>query len=135
MRRLRVALPTAGRRAPLRGMRRFGVVLAAAAALAGCGDDERPAAPADPDAAVSSEPGASGPPAGPVGSPATCGRLGRRLVGTALSAASGRAERRGCPLRVAVLDGEPQALTEDYAPARINVRVRDGVVTRVEFMG
>jgi hypothetical protein len=36
---------------------------------------------------------------------------------------------------VAVLDGESQALTEDFQPARINVRVEDGVVTGLEFMG
>jgi hypothetical protein len=56
-------------------------------------------------------------------------------VGLLMPAATERAERRGCPLRVAVLDGEPQALTEDFSPARINVRVRDGIVRRVEFMG
>jgi hypothetical protein len=33
------------------------------------------------------------------------------------------------------LDGEPQVLTEDFQPARINVRVRDNAVARVEFMG
>jgi hypothetical protein len=34
-----------------------------------------------------------------------------------------------------VLDGEPQMLTEDFSPGRINVRVRDDVVTGVAFMG
>lgn len=116
-------------------MRRLAVLLAVAA-FAGCGgDEERPAASAGPD-----EPGASTPsdpsaPAAPAAPAKACKRLGRRLVGLAMPAASARAERRGCPLRVAVLDGEPQALTEDYAPARINVRVRADVVRRVEFMG
>ena len=90
---------------------------------------------ADPDEPVSSGPIATDQPAAPVASERACTRLGRRLVGATVEAATARAERRGCPLRVAVLDGEPQALTEDFSPARINVRVRDGVITRVEFMG
>jgi hypothetical protein len=56
-------------------------------------------------------------------------------VGDPVEAATARAERRGCTLRVAVLDGEPQVLTEDFQPARINVRVVGGLVSAVEFMG
>jgi hypothetical protein len=114
-------------------MRRLAVMLAVAA-FAGCGsDDEQPAA--GPDTPVSSgsvEPNA---PAAPAASPRTCKRLGRKLVGASLRTATARAERRGCALRVAVLDGEPQVLTEDFSPTRINVRVRAGVVAGVEFMG
>jgi hypothetical protein len=103
-------------------------------AAAGCGgDDEEPAAPPG-DQPVSS-PADPAPPAGEPASPRACRRLGRRVVGDPLADARGRAERRGCTLRVADLDGEPQALTEDFQPARINVRVRDGVVAGVEFMG
>ena len=112
-------------------------VLLAVAAFRGLRDDEerrragraarrrrsRPA-PIDPNA-----------PAAPATPTRACKRLGPRLVGVTLPAATARAERRGCALRVAVLDGEPQVLTEDYPPARINVRVRDNVVTGVEFMG
>ena len=117
-------------------MRRAAAVVLAVAALAGCGDDaERPAASSDPDAPVSSGDLAPDQAAVPAGSERVCTRLGRRLLGDRVAAATARAERRGCALRVAVLDGEPQALTEDFSPARINVRVRDGVVTRVEFMG
>ncbi len=111
-------------------MRRAAVVLLAVAALAGCGDEARPAA--SPDTPVSSAPGGPIEPATP---PRACKRLGRRLVGASLPSATARAERRGCALRVAVLDGEPQVLTEDFSPARINVRVRDDVVTGVAFMG
>jgi hypothetical protein len=115
---------------------RWAAVLLALAALGGCGDDaEGPAATADPDQPVSSGQIPPDQPAGPVGSERVCTRLGRRLVGDRIAAATARAERRGCALRVAVLDGEPQALTEDFSPARINVRVRAGLVTRVEFMG
>ena len=117
-------------------MRRAVPVLLAFAALAGCGDDEeRAAAPGGPDAPVSSgsvEPSA---PATPPTPSRTCKRLGHRLVGATLPSATARAERRGCPLRVAVLDGEPQILTEDFSPSRINVRVRDDAVTGVAFMG
>jgi hypothetical protein len=116
-------------------MRRLAVLLAVGA-LAGCGgDEERPAASAGPDEPVTSSPSDPTTPAAPAAPANACKRLGRRLVGLRLPAASERAERRGCPLRVAVLDGEPQVLTEDYSPARINVGVRDDVVRRVEFMG
>jgi hypothetical protein len=107
------------------------------ALLVGCGGEEREAsAPAgDPDQPISS-PADPAPPS--TGAPApvkACKRLGRRIVGAELEAAAQRAERRRCTLRVAVLDGESQALTEDFQPARINVRVDDGVVTGLEFMG
>jgi hypothetical protein len=106
-----------------------------ALAAAGCGadDEEEPAAPPG-DQPVSS-PADPAPPAGEPASRKACRRLGRRIVGDPLAAATHRAERRGCTLRVAVLDGEPQALTEEFQPARINVRVRDGVVSVLEFMG
>ena len=114
---------------------RWAAVLLAVAVLGGCGDDERPAATSDPDQPVSSGEVPPDRSATPAGSKRVCTRLGRRLAGDPIAAATARAERRGCPLRVAVLDGEPQALTEDFSPARINVRVRGGVVTGVAFMG
>ena len=109
------------------------LAVALAAAGAGCGEDERePAAGPDDPVTATVEPA---PPAGAPPSPGACRRLGRRIVGDELEAAARRTERRRCTLRVAVLDGESQALTEDFQPARINVRVEDGVVTGVEFMG
>jgi hypothetical protein len=104
------------------------------ALAAGCGGDAEEPAATDPDRPVSS-PADQAAPAGDPASPRACRRLGRRLAGQALADATARADRRGCTVRVAVLDGDPQALTEDFQPARINVRVRDGVVTGVEFMG
>jgi hypothetical protein len=116
-------------------MRRV-VLLLALAALAGCGgDEERPAATPAPDDPVASGPIDPDQPAAPAASERACTRLGKRLAGAEIDDAKARAGRRGCPLRVAVLDGEPQALTEDYSPARINVAVENGAVTRVEFMG
>jgi hypothetical protein len=107
--------------------------LTLALAATGCGEEEREPA-ASPDDPVTS-PADPAPPAGAPPSPSACRRLGRRIVGAELEAAAQRAERRRCTLRVAVLDGESQALTEDFQPARINVRVDDDVVTGVEFMG
>jgi hypothetical protein len=116
-------------------MRRLALLLALVA-VAGCGgdDDERPASAA-PDDPISSGPIDPDQPAAPAVSERACKRLGRRIVGAPLADATARAKARGCPLRVALLDGEPQALTEDFSPARINVRVEDDVVTGVEFMG
>jgi hypothetical protein len=114
-------------------MRRAVLACCLALAVAGCGEDqERPAAA--PDQPVSSTPDPA-PPASEPARPGECRRLGRRLVGDPVETAQARAERRGCVFRIAVLDGEGQVLTEDFQPARINVRVDDGVVSGVEFMG
>lgn len=114
-------------------MRRAVIACCLALAATGCGTEEQEPA-ASPDDPVSA-PAEPAPPAATPPSPKACRRLGRRIVGQPLEAAGERADRRRCPLRVAVLDGKSQALTEDFQPARINVRVQDGVVTRVEFMG
>ena len=106
-------------------------------AVAGCGDaeDEASAPAGDPDQPGSSPADPAPPAAGKPTSTKACRRLGHRIVLDPVEDATERAARRGCLLRVAVLDGEAQILTEDFQPARINVRVRDGVVTGVEFMG
>lgn len=44
-------------------------------------------------------------------------------------------EADGRDFRVAVIDGEDQALTADYVEGRVNVAVSDGVVEGVEFIG
>jgi hypothetical protein len=108
--------------------------VALAASGCGAGEEEATAPPADPDQPISS-PADPAPPAGKPAPIKACRQLGRRIVGGRIDDAIGRAERRGCPLRVAELDGEGQILTDDFQQARINVRVHDGVVTGVEFMG
>jgi hypothetical protein len=115
-------------------MRRVVLASCLALAIAGCGaDDEQPAA-TNPDQPVSSQADPA-PPAGEPTPPRACRRLGRQLVGEPVGDAAARAERRGCPFRIAFVDGEGQALTDDFQPARINVRVDDGAVSGVEFMG
>ena len=114
-------------------MRRALIAVCLALAATGCGDEQREPA-ASPDDPVSA-PAEPAPPAATPPSPRACRRLGRRIVGEPVEGAAQRADRRRCTLRVAVLDGESQVLTEDFQPSRINVRVQDGVVTRVEFMG
>jgi hypothetical protein len=105
--------------------------------LAGCGggaEQEASAPAADPEQPVSSP----ADPAAPSGKPTptkACRSLGREIVGDPVDDATARAKRRACTLRVAVLDGQGQILTEDFQPARINVRVEGDVVTAVEFMG
>ena len=94
------------------------LALVLALACVACGEEQQAAAPASEAA-----------------SPRYCRRLGRHLVGARLVAAEARAAQRGCTLRVAVRDGRALALTEDFQPGRINVRVRSGAVAGVEFMG
>jgi hypothetical protein len=103
-------------------------------AVAGCGsdDEERPAA-ASPDDPVTAP--ADSAPSGAAASPEACRKLGKGLVDEPIDAAVASAERRGCTVRAAVIDGEAQQLTEDFQPARINVHVHDGVVTRFLVMG
>jgi hypothetical protein len=126
---------TGARSARSAGVRPFLLACCLALFVAGCGDDEEQPVADDPDQAVSSTPDPAPPPAGEPTPPAECRRLGRRLVGDPVEAATARAERRGCVLRVAVVDGEGQALTDDFQPGRINVRVVGGLVSGVEFMG
>jgi hypothetical protein len=112
------------------------IVCCVALAASGCGagEEEATAPPADPDQPTSS-PADPAPPAGKPTPVKACRQLGRRIVGERIDDATGHAERRGCSLRVAVLDGKGQILTEDFQPARVNVRVEGGVVTGVAFMG
>ena len=119
-------------------MRRSVLAACLVVTLAGCGgsaEQEASAPPADPEQPVSSPAEPAPPPSGAPTPTKACRTLGRGIVGDPVADATVQAKRRGCTLRVAVLDGEGQILTEDFQPARINVRVHGGVVTAVEFMG
>ena len=57
------------------------------------------------------------------------------LVGLSVDEATKVAADHGWTVRVVVLDGEPQMVTDDYSPDRINVGVADGLVTSIESRG
>jgi len=119
-------------------MRRSVLACCLVVTLASCGggaEQEASAPAADPDQPVASPADPAPPPSGAPTPTRACRTLGRAIVGDPVDDATARAKRRGCTLRVAVLDGEGQILTEDFQPARINVRVDGGVVAAVEFMG
>ena len=118
---------------PLRVVNRLACVLTLA--LVACGGEQQAAAPTGPDQPVSASGGRATVPGSEPAPARYCRRLGNRLAGARLAAAESRAARRGCTLRVAVRDGRALALTEDFQPGRINVRVRSGVIAGVEFMG
>ena len=108
-------------------MRHFAAAALALLALAGCGGgtDAPAGSGADHDAPVSSTP--SQPSA--VAPVKKCTLAPSRVVGRTQMAAMRLAERHGCVLRVIESDGVSLAITDDYSPSRINVAVRDGVVT------
>jgi hypothetical protein len=57
------------------------------------------------------------------------------LTGLTLEEAELKADDFGWTLRVARLDGEDLALTEDYSPSRVNVEVADDLVTDIVSIG
>lgn len=57
------------------------------------------------------------------------------LVGLTVDEATTAAEAEGWTLRVSTLDGEPQAVTADYQPNRVNVSVVQGIVTAIDNIG
>ena len=57
------------------------------------------------------------------------------LVGLTLEEATKVAEGAGWTVRVSTLDGEGQALTDDYLPLRVNVAVEAGVITGIDSIG
>lgn len=63
------------------------------------------------------------------------GSAEQELVGLSVDEATKVAAEHGWTVRVVVLDGEPQIVTDDYSPDRINVGVADGVVTSIESRG
>lgn len=57
------------------------------------------------------------------------------VVGLSVDEATALVEANGWTLRVSTLDGEGQALTEDYSVSRVNVAVEAGVVMAIDFIG
>ena len=102
-------------------------------ALAGCGDDP----PADPTTATAVED--ENPLCAGLGSrlpePDVLERAESLLVGEPLDAAERIAEQNGCHIAPTSIDGEPQALTREYDPTRIQVEVSAGEVRRVNGFG
>jgi hypothetical protein len=111
-------------------MRCLTCAIVVALGLAACGEADEPASTAGPDTPVQA-PAKPAPPATTPAPKADCKRLSRRLVGRRWVEAELMARKRRCPLRTAIRDGRNLALTEDFSPSRINVRVDDGVVTEI----
>jgi hypothetical protein len=57
------------------------------------------------------------------------------LIGLTVDEASTTAGAAGYSVRVVEIDGEPQAVTEDYSPTRINVATVDGLITAILSLG
>jgi hypothetical protein len=101
-------------------------VLLAAVALAGCGETAR-------------APKAATPSGKPIPCPAD-GRTGRPLdarevVGLPERRAKALADRHDCKLVAVVRDGERFGITAVYDLRRLQVEVKDGVVTRIVTVG
>lgn len=107
----------------------FGLLLAVVVVvgLSACGSEGGMTgeSPANESPQVSSTPTASLPPVAPE---PDNDAVSQALVGLPEAAAQAKAEAAGYTVRVAVVDGEPRALTMDYRPDRINVELENGVV-------
>ena len=57
------------------------------------------------------------------------------LLGKSLENAKRVAAKHGYTLRTVFIDGKPQAATMDYSPDRLNVVLRDDVVTQLCSIG
>jgi hypothetical protein len=110
---------------------------AAAIAVAGCGDDDKPAAAGTDLTAVKCPLEATGKRVGGVDEykPAADAFDTKELVGKPLDAARDIAADHGCEIVVAMEDGEGLPVATDIDPKRIYVYTEDGVVTQVEGVG
>lgn len=61
--------------------------------------------------------------------------IGRSLVGQSVQDAARAVEALGLRVRVTIEDGQPQVVTMDYDPERINVGVEGGSITSFEGLG
>ncbi|HKJ36959.1 MAG TPA: hypothetical protein VKA36_10360 [Solirubrobacterales bacterium] len=57
------------------------------------------------------------------------------VIGEPLAQAEAAAAKQGCQIRVAMIDGQGQALTEDFRPDRVNVAIEDDEVTEIVSIG
>ena len=124
-----------------RPSRYVAVVLAAglaASVLVACGSSGEPgddsasanAATDSPDeAATAADAGTSSPLPTPTTEPDD-EAVNAALVGLSEAAAQTKAAASGYEVRIAMVDGEPRALTMDYRTDRINLELEDGVVVR-----
>lgn len=101
--------------------------LVLAIVVVGCGDAEESGSGANPDQPVQAPARHDATPA----PPKDCKRVSRRVRGERLDAALTIARKAGCELRVVEQDGQALAVTDDFSPSRINVRVEDGQVVSV----
>ena len=56
-------------------------------------------------------------------------------IGLSFEAAQEQAETDGRSIRATIIDGEPQAVTADYRPGRINAEIEDNIVTNISVEG
>lgn len=56
-------------------------------------------------------------------------------VGMSVPNAQAKATAANVPFRLVEIDGEPQAVTADYRPGRINAKVEKGVITEYTVEG
>ena len=122
----------------MRGKRIVGVAaVAAAIAVAGCGDDEQPAAKGADLTALKCPLEPTGKQIGGVDEyrPAEDAFDTKALIGEQIDTARDAAAEHGCEIEVAMEDGKGLPVDTDIDPKRIYVYTEDGVVTRVEGVG
>ncbi len=112
------------------------VAVAAAIALAGCGEEEKPAAGVDL-TAIRCPLAPTGEKVGGVEryEPAPDAFDTAELVGKSLDDAAAAAAEHGCNVVVSMEDGKGLPVATDIDPARIYVYTEDGVVTEIEGVG
>lgn len=112
-------------------------MVAAAIAVAGCGDDDEPAAAGTDLTALKCPLEPTGKQVGGVDEykPAANAFDTKELIGEPLGAARDIAAGHGCEIVVAMEDGKGLPVATDIDPKRIYVYTEDGVVSQVEGVG
>jgi hypothetical protein len=101
------------------------LMIAMSLVLAGCGDNKPAPKVAVPTTVVQC----------PKGSTSSNGFNASTLVGKTFKEAQGTASKYDCTVRPVEVDGEPKAVTMDYSESRINVILKDDVITKVQGIG